>query len=125
MITIHCHFPFLQVCSAVQNQDFTLINDYVLGLKAAIYLKSVDELRDWNMQSPNKPGPNQKGKPVKRLKEKIPFFGPFKDARSEKVKGMMINESDRDLRGSEERIKYGLKRPIFQLKVSLKNLMNH
>lgn len=109
---------FLQVCSAVQNQDFTLIYDYILGLKAAIYLKSVDELQDWNMQSPNKAGPIQKGKPVMRLNDKITFFGPSRDERSEKVKGIR-KVLDRDLRVQEERIKYGLKRPIFQLKVSV------
>lgn len=35
----------LQVCSAVQNQDFTVIEDYITGLKALLYLKSLDYFR--------------------------------------------------------------------------------
>ena len=29
----------LQVCSAVQNQDFTVVQDYIAGLKCLLYLK--------------------------------------------------------------------------------------
>ena len=53
----------LQVCSAVQNQDFTVIQDYCTGLKALLYLKGVEALKDWDGQSP----PIQKhqlGKPL-------------------------------------------------------------
>ena len=32
----------LQVCSAVQNQDFTVVDDYISGLKALLYLKSIE-----------------------------------------------------------------------------------
>ena len=32
----------LQVCSAVQNQDFTVVDDYISGLKALLYLQSFD-----------------------------------------------------------------------------------
>ncbi|CAG2216273.1 DPYD [Mytilus edulis] len=42
----------LQVCSAIQNQDFTLIDDYITGLKTLLYLNSIDELHDWDGQSP-------------------------------------------------------------------------
>lgn len=46
----------LQVCSAVQNQDFTVIDDYVSGLKTILYLQSlkdpVYEQHGWNYQSP-------------------------------------------------------------------------
>lgn len=38
-------FPF-QVCSAVQNQDFTLIDDYVIGLQALLYLKAIEGERE-------------------------------------------------------------------------------
>ena len=59
-----------QVCSAIQNQDFTLIDDYVTGLKTLLYLQSLDELHDWDGQSP----PTQKhqlGKPVPKLQSVI------------------------------------------------------
>lgn len=32
----------LQVCSAVQNQDFTVVEDYCVGLRALLYLKVVN-----------------------------------------------------------------------------------
>jgi dihydropyrimidine dehydrogenase (NADP+) len=31
-------FRFAQVCSAVQNQDFTVVQDYITGLKALLYM---------------------------------------------------------------------------------------
>ena len=48
---LHCGASILQVCSAVQNQDFTLIDDYVTGLKALLYLKSLEQVKDWDGQS--------------------------------------------------------------------------
>lgn len=52
----------LQVCSAVQNQDFTLIEDYITGLQALLYLKSLG-LNGWDGQSPPTPK-HQKGKAI-------------------------------------------------------------
>ena len=40
----------LQVCSAVQNQDFTVVEDYITGLKTLLYLKSIDEFNSWDGQ---------------------------------------------------------------------------
>lgn len=51
----------LQVCSAVQNQDFTVVDDYITGLKALLYLKSIETFKDWNGQAPPTPK-HQKGK---------------------------------------------------------------
>ncbi len=51
----------LQVCSAVQNQDFTVIEDYITGLKALLYLRSIEAFKDWNGQAPPTPK-HQKGK---------------------------------------------------------------
>ncbi|KAL4673652.1 hypothetical protein H8959_017586 [Pygathrix nigripes] len=56
------------VCSAIQNQDFTVIEDYCTGLKALLYLKSIEELQDWDGQSPATVS-HQKGKPVPRIAE--------------------------------------------------------
>ncbi|KAK1879285.1 Dihydropyrimidine dehydrogenase [NADP(+)] [Dissostichus eleginoides] len=66
---LHAGASVLQVCSAVQNQDFTVIEDYCVGLKALLYLKSL-ELRDWDGQSPPTER-HQKGKPVPRLEELV------------------------------------------------------
>ena len=52
-----------QICSAIQNQDFTVIEDYTTGLKALLYLKSLDQAKDWDGQSPPT-FKHQKGKPV-------------------------------------------------------------
>jgi dihydropyrimidine dehydrogenase (NADP+) len=46
----------------VQNQDFTVITDYLLGLKTLLYLRhTVGD--DWDGQSPPTPQ-HQRGKPV-------------------------------------------------------------
>ena len=54
---------FQQICSAVQNQDFTLIEDYVTGLKTLLYLESIGAFEDWDGQSPPT-ARHQKGKQV-------------------------------------------------------------
>ena len=64
-----CLFP-CQISSAVQNQDFTLIDDYTTGLKCLLYLQSVHELSDWNGQSPPTPK-HKKGKLVPRIAELV------------------------------------------------------
>jgi hypothetical protein len=56
----------LQVCSAIQNQDFTLIDDYISGLKTLLYMRSLEELHDWDGQSPPTIK-HQQGKPVLKL----------------------------------------------------------
>lgn len=60
---LHCGASVVQVCSAVQNQDFTLIDDYITGLKTLLYLSSLEEVKDWDGQSPPT-FKHQKGKPV-------------------------------------------------------------
>uniref|UniRef100_A0A673G990 Dihydropyrimidine dehydrogenase [NADP(+)] n=1 Tax=Sinocyclocheilus rhinocerous TaxID=307959 RepID=A0A673G990_9TELE len=67
---LHAGASVLQVCSAVQNQDFTVIEDYCLGLKALLYLKSIEELHDWDGQSPPTIR-HQKGKPIPRVEELV------------------------------------------------------
>lgn len=84
-------FCICQVCSAVQNQDFTVIQDYVSGLKALLYLKSnppPNQPQNWDGQSP----PifkNQKGKPVVELKDEngqpLINFGVQKQKRDEET----------------------------------------
>lgn len=77
---LHCGATVLQVCSSIQNQDFTLIDDYCTGLKALLYLDG--KLRGWDGQSPPV-FKHQLGKPVQSLYDangmvtitSIPFFG--------------------------------------------------
>ena len=40
-----------QICSAVQNQDYTIIDDYVTGLKHHLYMKSRGDLEKVTYQN--------------------------------------------------------------------------
>ncbi|XP_019386593.1 PREDICTED: dihydropyrimidine dehydrogenase [NADP(+)] [Crocodylus porosus] len=81
---LHSGASVLQVCSAIQNQDFTVIEDYCTGLRALLYLKSIEELEDWDGQSPVTMC-HQKGKPVPQIADlmgkKLPSFGPYLEQR--------------------------------------------
>jgi len=46
-----CGAPVIQICSAIQNQDFTVVQDYITGLKCLLYMKSRSDLSTWNGQS--------------------------------------------------------------------------
>ncbi|KAL4708710.1 hypothetical protein ACJJTC_017389 [Scirpophaga incertulas] len=76
---IMCGAPVVQICSAVQNQDFTVVEDYISGLKALLYLQSLG-LDGWSGQSPPT-FKHQKGKPVQTLYDAngkvLPHFGPY------------------------------------------------
>lgn len=85
---LHAGASVVQICSAVQNQDFTVIDDYITGLKTLLYLKSIDELKDWDGQS--KPTvPHQLGKPVASLSsefgQELPNFGRYREMKDEAV----------------------------------------
>ncbi|XP_013417109.1 dihydropyrimidine dehydrogenase [NADP(+)] isoform X2 [Lingula anatina] len=90
----------LQVGSAVHNQDFTLIDDYVTGLKVLLYLQSL-ELKDWEGQSPPTPV-HQLGKPVLKVVDivgkTLPNFGLYKKQKmslfvEEKRKTNLLDEA--------------------------------
>uniref|UniRef100_H3CJ20 Dihydropyrimidine dehydrogenase [NADP(+)] n=1 Tax=Tetraodon nigroviridis TaxID=99883 RepID=H3CJ20_TETNG len=86
---LHAGASVLQVCSAVQNQDLTVIGDYCVdvGLKALLYLKSLN-LNTWDGQSPPTEK-HQKGKPVPKLEDligkNVPSFGPYLKKRREAI----------------------------------------
>ncbi|GAB6026611.1 hypothetical protein CHUAL_013019 [Chamberlinius hualienensis] len=77
---LHGGAKLLQVCSAVQNQDFTVISDYLTGLKTLLYLKNIKELSSWDGQSPPVL-PHQKGKSPHINLKKVPYFGHYKKIR--------------------------------------------
>ncbi|XP_032884780.1 dihydropyrimidine dehydrogenase [NADP(+)] [Amblyraja radiata] len=83
---LHCGASLLQVCSAIQNQDYTLIDDYCTGLKTLLYLKSINELQHWDGQSPPTMR-HQKGKPVATITgiigQRLPNFGPYLEQRKQ------------------------------------------
>uniref|UniRef100_A0A069DXZ8 Dihydropyrimidine dehydrogenase [NADP(+)] n=1 Tax=Panstrongylus megistus TaxID=65343 RepID=A0A069DXZ8_9HEMI len=75
----------VQICSSVQNQDFTLIDDYCSGLKASLYLSSLPGLDDWLGQSPPTK-PHQRGKPTFSISEEqksLPYFGKYQETREQ------------------------------------------
>ncbi|EDL82060.1 rCG28563 [Rattus norvegicus] len=96
---LHSGASVLQVCSAIQNQDFTVIEDYCTGLKALLYLKSIEELSDWDGQSPPTMS-HQKGKPVPHIAElmgqKLPSFGPYLERRKKILAASKIREKDQN-----------------------------
>lgn len=88
----------LQVCSAIQNQDFTVIEDYTTGLKALMYLQALD-LPGWSGQSPPTVS-HQKGKPVPKLgdllDQHLPHFGPYQKQREEVTGQEKVKEEQQD-----------------------------
>ncbi|CAH0397772.1 unnamed protein product [Chilo suppressalis] len=82
---ILCGAPVVQICSAVQNQDFTVVEDYITGLKALLYIRSMG-LDGWSGQSPPT-FKHQKGKPVQTLYDSngkvLAHFGPYVKKREE------------------------------------------
>lgn len=59
----------VQICSAVQNQDFSIISDYISGLKALLYLRSSKQADKWNGQTLKHVQKQQKGKKVVSLND--------------------------------------------------------
>ncbi|CAH1112633.1 unnamed protein product [Psylliodes chrysocephalus] len=90
---LQCGASAVQICSAVQNQDFTLIDDYCTGLKALMYLDG--KLKGWLGQSPPT-FKNQKGKIVVPVYDeqgkKLPHFGTYQKKREE-ILGKLYKES--------------------------------
>ena len=76
---------------AIQNQDFTVIDDYLTGLKALLYLDGIEELKEWDGQSPPT-ARTYKGKTVSSAIENaigknLPNFGPYAREKKEILAG--------------------------------------
>ncbi|XP_059095329.1 dihydropyrimidine dehydrogenase [NADP(+)]-like [Tigriopus californicus] len=88
----------MQVSSAIQNQDFTVVDDYITALKTLLYLQAIDELDDWDGQSPPT-ARTYKGKAVINLQDTIgsnkplPNFGKFAKQKEEAL-AKVKKESD-------------------------------
>ena len=89
---LQCGAGVMQICSSIQNQDFTVVEDYITGLKAYLYLQGRSDLKNWDGQSP------PKAYTVRSLIGKnLPKFGPYLEqrlkqraevAQAEKEKGL-------------------------------------
>lgn len=128
---LHSGASVVQVCSAIHNQDFTLAEDYVTGLKTLLYLKAVDELSSWDGQCPPT-AKHQKGKVVTpKLKEVIgkslPEFGPYWKEKTQKIATYKQSiESILDETTAEEhRPAFKPSRPIPSVKSVIGNALKH
>jgi len=92
---IRCGAKVVQTCSAIQNQDFTIIQDFISGLKAMLYLQQRQDLAAWDGQSPPTPV-HQKGKRVAKLPiaAPLPNFGLYLKERNN-----IISEQKKALKG--------------------------
>jgi len=93
---LYCGASVMQVSSAIQNQDFTVIDDYISGLKTLLYLQTLEGLENWDGQSPPT-ARTQKGKPVVSMKDVIgrdlPSFGPYAKERAKQIALMKASEN--------------------------------
>ncbi|KAL9650509.1 hypothetical protein ABK040_004728 [Willaertia magna] len=76
---IYAGASVIQICSAVQNQDFTVVDDYITGLKALMYINSSPNHKQWSGQSP----PSEQ--PEKKIATGLPKFGPYELKRRELI----------------------------------------
>ncbi|RXN27927.1 dihydropyrimidine dehydrogenase [NADP(+)] [Labeo rohita] len=127
---LHAGATVLQVCSAVQNQDFTVIDDYCTGLKALLYLKSIEELQNWDGQSPPT-ARHQKGKPVATLEEvkggSLPSFGPYLQEKKQAIanhKKKLIDFTDDSVSTEGTRV-YAPKGPVPRVKDVIAKALQH
>ncbi|VDO03044.1 unnamed protein product [Rodentolepis nana] len=110
----------LQVSSAIQNQDFSIIDDFVTGLKAGLYLDGREE--HWNFQTPELNEHLQKGKPVhiSALNEKdnyVPNFGTGRAKReAEFAKECEKTSGTASIAIAERRLQQRLQRPALSSK---------
>jgi dihydropyrimidine dehydrogenase (NADP+) len=94
---LHIGSSGLQVCSAVQNQDFTVIDDYVTGLKTLLYMKGCAHLDEWKGQSQPTPV-HQKGKLTVPTGE--PMFGDYAKNKAKKTIDMKGDHQPNDLKNN-------------------------
>uniref|UniRef100_A0A1I8BYP7 dihydropyrimidine dehydrogenase (NADP(+)) n=1 Tax=Meloidogyne hapla TaxID=6305 RepID=A0A1I8BYP7_MELHA len=88
------------VCSAVQNQDFTLVQDYCSGLRTLLYLQGISALSDWDGQSPPVEK-HQKGKPLMLKNAHLPALGSFREKRYKLEKDMIIKKNGDTVENNE------------------------
>jgi len=85
----------MQVSSAIQNQDFTILDDWMTGLKTLLYMQTLEGVDDWDGQSPPT-ARTYKGKPVidlqSALGKNLPNFGPFAKEKATAIANMKKNE---------------------------------
>jgi dihydropyrimidine dehydrogenase (NADP+) len=79
---LHAGASTFQICSAVHNQEFTVVQDYITGLKCLLYLmaKEKGDYARWDGQSPPRVKSLQE---LLKVGKKLPRFGEFKKQRTQ------------------------------------------
>jgi len=77
---IHCGSPALQICSSIQNQDFTVVWDYTTSLQWQLYARSRPDLDDWDGQTPPEAHKVHRVRAVDGI-ENLPRFGMYEKER--------------------------------------------
>lgn len=80
---IHVGAPVVQICSSIQNQDFTIIRDYISGLQALLFLQSYKEYANWRGQCPPE---LQRHESYEGVGKGLPKFGPYLLEKREQLK---------------------------------------
>jgi dihydropyrimidine dehydrogenase (NADP+) len=94
---MHVGAPLVQICSAIQNQDFTVVEDYITGLKTHLYMQSRPDLKSWDVQLPPKD-------PSKYLSTgNLPRFGEYEMMRWKKNQEMHASPPDTTIPASEQK----------------------
>jgi dihydropyrimidine dehydrogenase (NADP+) len=89
----------VQVCSAVQNQDSTVISDYTSGLKALLYVQTRDDLAHWNGQYYRETPSHQAGKATTG-DPTLPNFGQYAVDKNTAL-ATKLSHDDYDIVGEE------------------------
>jgi len=71
----------VQICSAIHNQEYTVIEDYITGLKTLLYLQAREDLQGWAGQSPPKEYQSRD-----TVGKGLPKFGPYLKERERQIK---------------------------------------
>lgn len=94
---IHCGAPVVQICSAIQNQDFTIVQDYISGLQMLLYINSHPAFAKWKKgQSP------PMTKRIRDIGHGLPRFGDYERKRRQLIhediekNGIMIEKFEED-----------------------------
>jgi len=67
-----------QICSSVHNQEYTVVQDYITGLKCLLYLMAKGDYDNWDGQSPPRTARLQD---LLKVGKHLPRFGDFKKQR--------------------------------------------
>uniref|UniRef100_A0A0A9X1F1 Dihydropyrimidine dehydrogenase [NADP(+)] n=1 Tax=Lygus hesperus TaxID=30085 RepID=A0A0A9X1F1_LYGHE len=116
----------VQICSSVQNQDFTVVDDYISGLKAQIYIKSLEHSEKWLGQSPPTQV-HQKGKPTLTTKNQngktLPVFGKYKEEREQII--ALSKKSGQKAKTLKPRVISEQVRPVMRLEELIGSSLEH